>query len=159
MATYRTQAEWAEIVKAFKKSGQTQVAFCRENGLSEKTLGSHVRAGEEQKQKIKRSEEDWAILIAEQRDSGMNRSAWCKKHGISPESMASAEKRVQHSQSPTGSEWIEFSPKSKKMTSSGQKQDADWGVRIRSGNIDIDVNIDYPIEKLAILIGKLVKEC
>ena len=32
--TKRTDAEWADLVKKFKASGQTQVAFCEEHGIN-----------------------------------------------------------------------------------------------------------------------------
>jgi lambda repressor-like predicted transcriptional regulator len=75
MVTRRTPAEWADIVAAFKKSGQTQASFCREHGINEKTLGAHVRGRESVKPMIKRSAEEWRTLITEQRSSGIYRNA------------------------------------------------------------------------------------
>jgi hypothetical protein len=158
MVTRRTPAEWAEIVEAFIKSGQTQVAFCQEQGLNIKTLGAHIRKGARGKQIIKRSEEEWIALITEQQSSGINRNAWCKKKGISPDSMTSAEKRLGRKNQPSlRPEWVEFPPDAKMVSPTHQKGDTNRGVKIRSGNLEIEADIGYPIENLAILIERLVK--
>jgi transposase-like protein len=162
VAVRRTEAEWAKIIEAFKASGQTQASFCREHGISEKTLGAHVRARTEpkaeRKQLIKRSTEEWLSLIAEQRESGINRNAWCREHGINADSMTSAEKRlsarIQTSPKP---EWVELNPKAAVL--SVREEEASWGIRIRGIGLDIEVNTDYPVEKLAILLRNLVKQC
>ncbi|MCL1810573.1 MAG: hypothetical protein FWG42_12530 [Clostridiales bacterium] len=160
MVTRRTPAEWADIVEAFKRSGQTQASFCREHGINEKTLGAHVRGRESVKPMIKRSAEEWRTLITEQRSSGINRNAWCKKKGISPDSMTSAEKRLGVKTQPSlKPEWVEFSPEAEITKLSRQKAAASWGVKIRGGNIEIEVDADYPVEKLVILIERLVKQC
>jgi len=160
MVTRRTPAEWADIVEVFKKSGQTQASFCREHGINEKTLGSHVRGRESGKPMIKRSAEEWRALITEQRSSGINRNAWCKKKGISPDSMTSAEKRLGvKAQTSLKPEWVEFAPKTGTRDRPLQNRNASWGVKICGGNIEIEVDTDYPVEKLVILLERLVKQC
>ena len=162
MTVRRTKAEWAEIIDAFKKSGQTQTAFCREHGLSAKTLGFHVRSGMEQgkaKKPIQRSEETWTALISQQRASGMNRHAWCIKHGVSPDSMTSAEKRLMaRPQDASDSGWMEFNL-AKVRVPPPRNENANWGIRIRKEDLDIEVSTDYPVENLATLIERLVKQC
>jgi len=160
MVIRRTPGEWAEIVESFKKSGQTQVAFCREHGINEKTLGAHVRAESERKQIVKRSAEEWITLIAEQQSSGMNRTAWCKKQGISPDSMTSAEKRLKSQiQAEPRPEWVELNLKGKAEALSVQKEEIPCGLKIRSGSLEIEAPTGYPVEKLAFLIERLVKQC
>jgi transposase-like protein len=165
MVVRRTKEEWTEIIEAYRQSGQSQTAFCREHGLSAKTLGAHirkskVREGATQKAPIKRSPEEWARLISEQDASGMSRAAWCRKHGVSPDSMTSAEKRLKAKfEDRRESEWLEFRSGGEASKPGIQKGNENSGIMIRSGGVDIEVSADYPVEKLAILIGKLVKMC
>jgi len=160
MVTRRTPAEWATILEAFRKSGQTQVAFCRENGISEKTLGAHIRAGTGSKPIIKRSNEEWIALIVEQRDSGMSRNAWCKKHKISLDSMTSAEKRLgKKVKPPLVPEWVEVTPEDRATENHARKEETNRGVRILGGGLEIKIDAGYPVEDLAALIGRLVKQC
>ena len=153
MVVRRTKAEWAKLVEAFKQSGQTQVAFCKEHGISPKTLGAYVREG-----KSKRSPKDWAVLIADQKASGQTRAAWCKEHGISPDTMATAERRlnakVQSIESP---EWVELGPQASAETVLMEKESGNWSIRIRGAGLEIEVNAAYPAEKLAVLIERLAK--
>ena len=163
MVVRRTKEEWEEIIAAYKESGQSQSVFCREHGLSVKTLGANIRKGRvkegsTKKPLVQRSTEEWARLISEQRASGMNRAAWCRKHGVSPDSMLSAARRMtSQNQDERDSEWIEFSLGAKVVTSPEKTSGENWGIRIRGGDMDIEVSADYPVEKLAVLIGKLVK--
>jgi len=161
--TYRTREEWVEIIAAYKESGQSQTAFCRERGLSVKTLGANIRRikvmeGTAKRPLVQRSTEEWVCLISEQRASGMNRTAWCRKHGVSPDSMLSAERRIAaQNQDEPDSEWLEFKLGIEASKPLLQNRNDNWGIRIRGGELDIEVSADYPVEKLAVLIGKLVK--
>jgi len=153
MVVRRTKAEWAKIVEEYKKSGQTQAAFCKEHELNPKTLGAHVRAGQS-----KRSTKDWAALIKSQKTSGLTRAAWCKEHGISPDTMATAERRLNaKAQTIEDPEWVELSAKDPSEAAQMEKEPADWSIRIRGARLEIEVNAAYPAEKLAALIERLVK--
>jgi len=163
MVVRRTEDEWEEIIAAYKESGQSQAAFCRDRGLSAKTLGANMRKnrlreGSTKKASGHRSNEEWAHLISEQSASGMNRAAWCRIHGISPDSMFSAERRITaQNQDKPDSEWIEFKLGAETVDPPEKASGDNWGIRIRGGDLDIEVSADYPVEKLAVLIGKLVK--
>lgn len=43
MSKEELRALWLERIEAFKSSGQTQAAFCRENGLNIKQMGYWLR--------------------------------------------------------------------------------------------------------------------
>lgn len=165
MVVRRTKEEWAGIIVAYKESGQSQTAYCREHGLSVKTLGAHirkskVREGGTQKAPIKRSAEEWVRLISEQQTSGMNRTAWCRKHGVSADSMLSAEKRLKiWTQGDPESKWMEFNLGAEATKQPSINGNTDWGIRMRGGGLEIEVSAGYPVEQLAVLIGKLVKVC
>jgi transposase-like protein len=157
VVTHRTQSEWESIVEAFKESGQTQAVFCREHGINVKTLGNHLHKRARKKQTVKRSEDEWLALIKEQRDSGMNRAAWCRKHGINPDSMTSAEKRSNaRLLKKAEPKWLELNPGDNTEPAPSQNGGAGWGVKIRNGSLEIEVNTDYPVEKLSALIERLV---
>jgi transposase-like protein len=156
--SYRTQEEWAAIVEAFKQSGQTQTAWCKEYGIHPKTLGAHLRGRRIGQNQIKRGAEEWAVLIAQQKASGMNRMAWCREHGISSDSMTSAEKRINaRDKNVSGPEWAELTLGAKAAAPPCQKGGTNCGVKICSGGFEIEFGSDYPVEKLATLIGRLVK--
>jgi len=164
MVVRRTEAEWAEIVGAYKKSGQSQIEFCREQGINIKTFGAHVRTGSllktGQRQLTKRSTEEWLSLITEQRSSGENRSVWCKKRGISPDSMMSAEKRLSNEiQTVSKPEWVELNASTKQTAFTSQEEETSWGIRIRGHGLNIEMNANYPVEKLAALLRNLVNPC
>ena len=94
MTTYRTKAEWNEIVEAYQKSGQTMRTFCEERGLSPKTLGSHVK-NPIKYEPVSRSMEEWIPLLDEQKASGLPKSRWCREHEISESALRAAERRLQ----------------------------------------------------------------
>ena len=159
MAVRQTKAEWAEIVEAFKNSGQTQVDFCRKHGLNAKTLGFHVRGSSEQKQK-KRSSQEWSVLIDKQKSSGMSRLAWCKANGINEKAMRTAERRLLiQSQMVSGPKWIELGSSVEAEVIATTQEKVSCGVRILGKNLEIEISSEYPVEKLAALIGKLVNLC
>ena len=160
MATSRTKEEWASIVEAYRQSGQTQAAWCRERGINAKTLQNHIREDSRKKQPNKRSAEEWGALIRKQKASGMSRTAWCREHGISPDSMTSAEKRMTaRNQDMPGPEWVELSFVADAMATPSQKGEASSGIKIRGSGLEVEFDVDYPVEKLAALIGRLVKQC
>ena len=160
MAANRTQEEWASIMEAFRQSGQTQAAWCREHGISAKTLQNHIREELMKKQPIKRSTEEWLALIRKQKASGMNRAAWCREHGVNSDSMTSAEKRANaRAQDMPGPEWVELDLGTDARTDSSQREKMNCGVKIRGGGLEIEFDADYPVEKLVCLIGKLVRQC
>ena len=165
MAVQRTKADWEEIISAYRESGQSQTEYCRAHGLSAKTLGanirkSRVRDGMIKKAPIQRSAEEWARLISEQRVSGMNRTSWCEKHEINPSSMTSAEKRIRaRSNGEQELKWMELRSVAEEEKPPVEKGNNSLGIRIRGGDLDIEVSADYPVDKLAELIGKLVKVC
>ena len=69
----RTESEWAEILEACEKSGQSRSAWCREHGINVKTMANHVykkRNGVESN--AKRSLHEWPALIDTQKSSGKN---------------------------------------------------------------------------------------
>ena len=156
MVTQRTKSEWAAIVEEYYKSGQTQSAFCRDRGINIKTLGNQLRKSK-RNQTIKRSNDEWIIIIEKQRASGKNRSQWCKEHGVSPDSFYSAEKRLlPKSQKASKPKFVELNPIIK-IESELPKDDIHWSVKIRGDGIEIEVNSNYPFEKLTSLIERLVK--
>jgi transposase-like protein len=157
VVTHRTKSEWAEIIEAYKESGQTQSSFCKEHGINVKTLSNHLHKRVRKKQAPKRSAEEWIALIEEQRASGMNRAAWCREHGINHEAMGSAEKRLSaRLEKEAEPMWLELKPGTKAEAVPPQKNNADWGIRIRNGNLEIEVNSEYSVEKVAALIERLV---
>ena len=160
MAVKRTPEEWASILEEFKESGQTQAGWSREHGISAKTLQNHIREESRKKQSIKRSAEEWSILISKQKASGMNRTAWCRKHRISADSMTSAEKRINAcNQDTPGPEWVELSLGADAAADPTHRENANSSVKIRCSGIEMEIDADYPVEKLALLIGRLVKQC
>jgi len=160
MTIHRTKSQWAEIIETYRNSGQTQSEFCRENGLNIKTLGNHLRKDNARERESARSTKEWTALIAQQKASGLSRTAWCKQNKINSDSMSNAERRIkaQFRKNPDA-EWLEFNLEAKRETSPPKNEALDWGVRIRSSGLDIEVNADYDVEKLASLIGKLVQLC
>ncbi|MDR2861757.1 MAG: hypothetical protein LBV07_04345 [Syntrophobacterales bacterium] len=156
---YRTREEWALIVETFKKSGQTQKAWCQENGINVKSLGAHVRSRTGQKQ-LKRSNDEWTDLIDKQQASGINRNIWCQENGISYDSMSSAIKRLSAQEEKTKApEWVELSQRNIAIhapTNHLKKSDINCYVKIRSGGLEIEADVDYPMEKLTFLIRELV---
>jgi hypothetical protein len=40
-----------------------------------------------------------------------------------------------------------------------QTENGNWGVRVLVGRLDIEVSNNYPVEKLSMLLERLVKEC
>ena len=161
MIIRRTNTEWAEIVEEYKKSGKTMTAFGREHGINLKTLGGHIRKGtvDTEQRSRQRSAEEWSVLIDRQKSSGLNRTAWCKGHGISPDTMTTAERRIKaQAEKPiTETEWVELGPESKTTGLPEKKEEEGWGLRIHSGGLTIEVNIDYPMEKLSGVIERLVR--
>jgi transposase-like protein len=164
MVAHRTKSEWAEIVEAYKESGQSQTAFCREHGINAKTLGNHLHKRVRKKQSTKRnttkrSAEEWLALIEEQRASGMNRAAWCRENGINVDAMGSAEKRLSTRLSKESEPvWLELTSDVGMETIPLQKDSTDWGIKIRNGDLEIEVNAGYSVDKLAALIERLVKQ-
>lgn len=161
MATYRTKAEWNEIVEAYQKSGQTMKAFCEGRGLSPKTLGSHVK-NPIKYEPVSRSMEEWIPLLEEQKASGLPMSRWCREHEISESALRAAERRRQSLQD-TGPKWVELSPSvvsaENQAASAAKKEEESGKIRIRSAGLEIEVDAGYPVEKLAVLLGKLVRTC
>jgi lambda repressor-like predicted transcriptional regulator len=183
MAFQRTKEEWTKIVEEFKDSGQTMTAFCAEHGINMKTLGNHVyrdRAGVEEPVK-KRSLKEWGALIEAQRDSGMTMADWCRQHGITPDTMRTAAKRIKASaESIDKTRWVELNDEGKQKIHSLEKKEdilkprrpcthdkpissdrldgAGCGsIKIRAGELEIEVDASYPIEKLSILIERLAR--
>ena len=160
MVVHRTKSEWTKIVDAYKESGQTQTEFCNARGLNVKTLGNHIREAKNRKRETARSTEEWIELIKQQQASGLSRSAWCKKHKINSDSMSTAERRiVKNTSNKAEAKWMEFSIATEGAKPALQYIDSDWGVRMRTSGLEIEVNAGYPVEKLAELIRKLVNMC
>jgi transposase-like protein len=162
MAIRRTAEEWERIVEEYRRSGQTVTAWCKEHGVNAKTMGPHLREVPGRRQQRKRSAEEWERLIEEQRSSGLSRNAWCRKHGVSADSMTSAEKRLS-SQRPTTQrpEWVEYNAggKGSEGLKGFGKREMSAGMKIRAGGIEIEIDGQYPVEKVTELLGRLVKEC
>jgi len=160
MEARRTKADWDKIIEKFNMSDQTQSEFSRENGINVKSLGNQLRKRIAKKNSIvKRSNEEWIALITEQRSSGVNRSTWCKERGISPDSMLSAERRlVIQLQKTSEPKWIELNPVKKTDLKLDKNDDVCWGIKICGNGIEIEVNSNYPVEKLTTLIERLVKQ-
>ena len=163
MAVRRTKEEWEGIIAVYKESGQSQRAFCREQGLSVKTLRANMcKSGAKESYTknppARRSAEEWIRLISEQRASGMSRSEWCIKNEVKTEAMISAARRLMaQNQKEPDSEGIEFKLVTEEENPPEKTSCDNWGIRIRSGDLDIEVSADYPVEKLTDLIVKLVK--
>ena len=159
-STTRTKAEWTEIVDAYRASGQTQAAYCRERGISAKALGNHLRQGGAPQKPVTRSNKEWEKMIAGQKSSGLSRAAWCRMKGINADSMLSAERRINAKRKDSlGTGWMELEPVHKGIATGLQHEDSCWGMRIRNGGLEIEVSANYPVEKLAALIEKLVAQC
>lgn len=185
MVVHRTTAEWVQLVEDYKQSGQTMAMWCREHGISAKTLGGHVHGrGAEKKG---RSLSEWSILLERQKVSGMSRSAWCKEHGVKADAMTKAESRLKAQEAPIPGpeklEWVELGagvaadeeetepeskpqPKTKakleEKTSSAptlEKREPCFSIKIRSGNVEMEAEGGYPVEKLAYLVERLAKKC
>ncbi len=179
MATYRTAAEWDKIVEAYEKSGQTMSAFSKAHGINVKTLGNHL--GRTPVPKVKRSPEEWNALLEQQEASGMSIYAWCKAYGVSERGLRNvARKRTAKAKTVAVSGWVELAPEvpseeyakeqeaplmqekpnKAREEAPGPQEEGDNGkIRINSGGVEIEADAGYPIEKLAVLLGKLVKIC
>ena len=156
MAHKYSKAEWAVIVEEYKKSGQSQVAFSKEYGISPKTLGAHLRK-EKEATKNTRSLEEWSVLIDTYKSSGMTRAAWCRKHGIRPDTMTSAERRLaSHPQPISKPKWVELNTKTESPVVSVKEDSENYGIRIIGSNLKIEIDANYPVEKLAALLERLV---
>jgi len=157
MEARRTKYDWSEIVKDFEKSGKTQTVYSAENGFSAKSLSYYVRKA--RNQMVKRSSEEWRVLIEEQQASGMSRAAWCKDRGINSNAMNSAEKRsnVKLQKAPEP-KWLELNPVKKTEPELSKNEEECWGIKIRGAGIEIEVNSNYPVEKLMSLVERLVKQ-
>jgi len=155
----RTKAEWAAIISAFKKSGLSQAEFCRDKGINVKTLGNHLR-GSSVRPRGHRSDEDWLAMISAQQSSGLSQSAWCREHGIKPSSMTTAARRLAtKNHEDTKTSWIELNLPTESVMPMERSERADYGIRIRCSNVEIEISSNYPDEKLVSLIGKLVSIC
>jgi len=159
MKTERTKSEWAKIVKDYWKSGLTKAEYSRAHGINEKSLGSHVRKAESKRHQEKRTAEEWLVLIEEQQASGMSQATWCKEYGINSDAMNSAKTRMRSkSNKPPEPKWIELNPVKKSEPELPKKEEICWGIKIRGGGIEIEVNSNYSVEKLTSLIERLVKQ-
>ncbi len=179
MATYRTAAEWERIVEAYEKSGQTMAVFSKAHGINVKTLGNHL--GRSPVPKVKRSPEEWDSLLEQQEASGMSVYAWCKSQGVSERGLRNvARKRTAKTKPVAVSGWVELATealpeehakeqeasqiqekpiKAREEAPAPQKEEENGKIRINSGGVEIEADAGYPIEKLAVLLGKLVKVC
>ncbi|MCL1810477.1 MAG: hypothetical protein FWG42_12040 [Clostridiales bacterium] len=159
MATYRTRAEWNEIVEAYRKSGKTMKSFCEERGISPKTLGSHVNNPIRQEH-VKRSMQEWGTLLDKQRTSGLPMSRWCREHEISESALRAAQRRQQSSQE-TGPKWIELHSNVGPATTVEKVKTKESGgkIKIRGIGLEIEADADYPVEKLTVFIGGLMRSC
>jgi len=167
----RTKAEWAALVAEYRQSGKTMKSFCGERGINVKTFGNHAHKrqimeglpkGPYRKETGGRSSEEWLALITEQKASGKKRSAWCREHGIRPDAMTKAERRLKADSrqfTPKPAEWLELSPQSDTETQPMENENANSAVKIRMGDIEIEISASYPTEKLATLMRALVKSC
>jgi transposase-like protein len=207
MVVRRTEAQWEEIVDDYKKSGQSMAAWCRENGLSAKTLGFHMNKGKKAVTKRQRTSDEWRALIEKRKSSGLSMSSWCRANGINENTMWSAESRFAKIQASEGikqepssatADWVEVNISESTATVSpailkdgtsdvrplesssvtNQKsavhaayitkpvelisetgKDASAYMRIRMKGAEIEVNNDYPVEKLMTLMKGLFDLC
>ncbi len=126
MGVQRTTEEWAEIVEAFRNSGQTMATFCSEREINIKTLRNHVyRSSVGIEGSIKRrSPKEWSALIEAQRDSGMTMADWCRQNGIVPDTMRTAAGRLKRSSKALDeTKWVELNRESEHNKAVVEKND------------------------------------
>jgi hypothetical protein len=158
----RTTAEWEEIVSAFKESGQTQIAFSEQHGLSAKTLGAHIRDSEAgiREKSGSRSAEEWINLIEQQQASGMGPAAWCRKKGINADAMRTAKRRLLEQRDGRGApsvSWMGFEAGTTKDQPATKEQETAKGVRVQVRGFAVEADAGYPVEDLAVLLRGLAR--
>jgi len=152
MAQRRTKAEWARKVDEYQRSGQSRAEFCKAHGLNPKTFGHYLVGKRDSKDK--RSAGEWEVLINEQKSSGIGQFEWCRNNGVPIGAMSSAIRRMKEREQVSASKvkWAQLRPEIKEEV-------ANRTTKIRINNLEIELDANYPVEQLAVVLERLAKQC
>ena len=162
----RTLEEWKILSEAQKSSGLGLSDWCKANGINENTMWSaESRLAQSRQSKAKVSEQE--------SESSTVKSSWVEVKVLEPEpAMPSSMVPTEITDvPPVGLSLAATLPsgvdnnvacvtKSTVLTSESAKiKDMPANMRIRLKNLEVEVNNEYPVEKLMILVKELVNLC
>ena len=161
MKTERTEEEWAEIIKAYRESGQSLRAWGLAHGINIKTLSNHTKSNYARKDNPrKRTAAEWRALIEELDASGLSRSEWCRRNRINAHALDSARHRLAANNEPNAHlpekrEKIEFV----KVHPAKPAPSTEAHIKITIGNVTIEADSKYPLDELVTIVQKLAAQC
>ena len=158
MKIRRSAEEWDRIIAEYRESGNSMAQWCKEHGINGKTMSARITKLGLSKRRGKhgRSREEWFSLIEEQKSSELPLDRWCNERGISPNGMRSAIKRLEANPlQEKKQEWLQIPIN---MNAEEKNPIKSGIIRIMIGNVSLEADSDYPVEKLSSLISRLSEQ-